>query len=63
MLRGEWRIGRVLECYPDSKGRVRNVEIIVKPQQGGSGDYVPTASIPIRRHVGSVIVLVPIEEC
>ena len=63
MLRGEWRIGRVSECYPDSKGRVRNVEIIVKPQQGGSREYVPTASIPIRRHVGSVIVLVPIEEC
>ena len=63
LLRGEWRLGRVSACYPDSHGLVRNIEILVKPQQSGSANYVPTASIPIRRHVGSVIVLVPVEEC
>ena len=62
LMRGEWRLGRVSACYPDAKGCVRNVEILVKPQQSGSTSYVPTASIPIRRHVGSVIVLVPVED-
>ena len=59
VLRGEWRLGRVTECYADENGRVRNVELLVKPQQSGSINYTPTAPIYIKRHAGSVIVLVP----
>ena len=40
LLRGEWRLGRVSAYYPDSHGLVRNIEILVKPQQSGSVDYV-----------------------
>ena len=62
VLRGEWRLGRVTTCYPDTHGRVRNVELLVKPQQSGSVNYTPTAPIYLKRHFGSVIVIVPAEE-
>ena len=62
LLRGEWRIARVSECYPDRNGRVRNVELMVKPRQGTSAEYVPTVPIYIRRHVNNLIVLVPSED-
>ena len=61
-LRGEWRIARVSQCYPDHHGRVRNVELMVKPRQGSSSDYVPTTPIYIKRHVNNIIVLVPSED-
>lgn len=62
MLRGEWRIATVTTCYPDRHNRVRNVELTVKPKQGGGGGYVPATPIIIRRHVSNVVVLVPVEE-
>ena len=62
MLRGEWRIARVTVPYPDQLGRVRNVELMVKPKQGPTGDYIPTAPIYIKRHVNNIVVLVPAEE-
>ena len=62
MLRGEWRIARVTDCYEDRLGRVRNVELLVKPKQGGSTDYIPTPPILIKRHVNNVVLLVPTEE-
>ena len=62
MMRGEWRLATVTACYPDRHNRVRNVELTVKPKQGGGGGYVPTAPIIIRRHVSNVVVLVPVEE-
>ena len=58
-LRGEWRIARVSNCYPDCHGKVRNVELLVKPKQGGQGDYIPTAPVYIKRHVSKVVVLEP----
>ena len=62
LLRGEWRIARVSECYPDRYGRVRNVELMVKPRQGPNGEYISTPAIYIKRHVNNIIVLVPAEE-
>ena len=38
-FRGEWRLCRVSEVYPDDHDRVRNVQIMVKARQGGSTDY------------------------
>ena len=61
-LRGEWRLARVSRTYPDRLGRVRNVELTTKPKQGGSGHYIPTPQVVIRRHVNNVVVLVPVEE-
>ena len=61
-LRGEWRLAKVTACYPDTKGKVRNVELMVKPKQGGKGAYVSTAPVYLKRHVNSLILLVPSDE-
>ena len=61
-LRGEWRLARVSLCYPDRRGKVRNVELMIKPRQGGNGTYVSTPPVYIRRHVNNIVVLVPVEE-
>ena len=61
-LRGEWRLGRVKVCYPDRHGKVRNVEIEVKPRQSGDTSYIPTPSILIKRHVNNVVILIPAED-
>ena len=58
-LRGEWRLARVSCCYPDRLGRVRNVELLVKPRQG---DYVGCAPLYLKRHVQNLILLVPCDE-
>ena len=61
-IRGEWRMAKVTECYPDSHGKVRNVELMVKPKQSGAGNYVLTQPSHLRRHVSNVVVLVPVED-
>ena len=61
-LRGEWRLAKVSATYPDDKGKVRNVELLVKPKQGATGDYVPTAPTYVKRHVQNLILLVPVDE-
>ena len=61
-LRGEWRLAEVTCCYKDRLGKVRNVELLLKPKQGGVGSYVSTPSVTIRRHVNNIVVLVPVEE-
>ena len=62
VIRGEWRLCEVVKVFPDSKGRVRNVAVVVKAKQGGSGSYVATPPIEIKRHVSNLILLVPAEE-
>ena len=61
-FRGEWRICRVSDVFPDASGKVRNVAVIVKPRQGGSKDYVAMKPISLNRHVNNLVVLVPIED-
>ena len=61
-IRGEWRLAKVVTCYPDTHGRVRNVELLVKPRQGAAGDYVASAPIYVKRHVNNLVLLVPYEE-
>ena len=61
-LRSEYRLARVTECYPDSKGRVRNVELMVKPKQGKSDKYIPSKPIYLKRHVNNLVVLVPADD-
>ena len=55
-------MAKVTECYHDSHGKVRNVELMVKPKQTGSGDYVSTHPNYLRRHVSNIVVLVPVED-
>jgi len=40
-------------------GRVRNVELLMKPTQGSSGNYIPTHSVHVKRHVNNIVVLIP----
>ena len=61
-LRGEWRMCEVVKPLPDRSKKVRNVEVLVKPKQGGSGEYISSKPIIIRRHVSNLIVLVPTED-
>ena len=61
-LRGEWRLAEVTYCYKDRFNKVRNVELALKPRQGGIGSYISTPSINVRRHVSNIVVLIPAEE-
>ena len=62
LYRGEWRLCRVSKVFPDAAGKVRNVEVEVKPRQGGSKEYVPTKPIILSRHVNNLVVVVPVED-
>ena len=62
VFRGEWRLCRVTETYPDSKGVVRNVEIKVAPRCGGSEKYKHQELYKLKRHASKLIVIVPVEE-
>ena len=55
-------MAKVTCTYPDRNNRVRNVELLVKPKQGGGAPYVPTAPIYIKRHVSNVVLLVPADD-
>lgn len=69
-LRGQFRLGRVVEARPDEKGLVRDVRVRVclsqpAPGVGASGrrrsegrDFFPTLDRDVRR----VVVLLPVEE-
>ena len=62
MYRGEWRMCEVTKVLPDDSGKVRNVEVMVKPKQSGSGPYISTRPILLTRHVNNLIVLEPADE-
>ena len=47
---------------PDDSGKVRNVEVLVKPKQGGSKTYVPSKPFYLKRHVSNLVLLLPVEE-
>ena len=50
------------KTFPDNKNKVRNVQLRMKPRQGGSKKYVASMDIIVKRHVGDLIVLLPVEE-
>ena len=47
---------------PDDSSKVRNVEVLVKPKQGGSKNYVPTKPVYLKRHVSNLVLLLPDED-
>ena len=61
-LRGEWRLCKVSETYPDIHGRVRNMEVQVSSKQSGSVQDMPLATSRLKRHVNSLVLLVPADE-
>ena len=62
MLQGNWRLGQVEYVYPDSYGQVRNVKILVKLEQRGPGDYIPSPPQYLKRHVASIMVILPVKD-
>ena len=62
VFRGEWRLCEVTKAMKDEKNKVRNVQVLVKPKQSGSGPYIATKPIYLNRHVNNLILLVPVDE-
>ena len=60
--RGEQRICKVTNVFPDNKGKVHNVEVAVTPKQTGSGPYLATHKIKLNKHVCNLIVIVPVDK-
>ena len=63
-VRGEWKLCKVVETYPDENGVVRNVKVLMPPPSlsDGSRDYKKgIAMIEVKRHVSNLIVIVPKE--
>ena len=50
------------KVFPDRRGNVRNVQVMVKPKQGGSIHYVPTKAIYLDRHVSNLVVVVAADD-
>ena len=63
-LRGEWKMCRVVEVYPDMDDVVRNVKVALPPPSiDGSKDYKKgMEKSEVKRHVSNLIVIVPAEE-
>ena len=63
-LRGEWRLCRVVDVFPDANNVVRNVEIVVPPPSLDSTMVYKkgVAMIKMKRHVNNLIVIVPSED-
>ncbi len=67
-LRGQFRLGRILTVYPDSKGIVRDADIVTcagLPVSLVGGRKKRSSSLPrtvIRRDVRRLVVLLPVEE-
>ena len=61
-VRGEFRRCRVSKVFPDSKGVVRNVEVLATHRQDGSRSYHPQGLSRLRRHVNNLIVIVPVDD-
>ena len=55
-------MAKVVEVYPDRTGVVRNVEVLVKPNQDGSSNYKPSHGYQVKRHVSKLLLLVPADE-
>ena len=55
-------MAKVVEVYPDKSGVVRNVEVLVKPNQDGSVKYMPSLGYHVKRHASKLLLLVPAEE-
>ena len=55
-------MAKVVEVYPDKTGTVRNVQVLVKPNQDGTSKYKPSQGYEVKRHVSKLLLLVPAED-
>ena len=61
-MRGEWRLGQVVQVFPDKFGVVRNVELKVAQKFDGKAKYKFKEPSLMKRHVGRLIVLCAADE-
>ena len=61
-IQREWRMCLINSVSPDDSGKVRNVEVLIKPRQGGTKKFVPTKPVYLKRHVSNLVLLLPAEE-
>ena len=59
---GNWKLGQVKCVYPEAYGKVRNVEILVKPEQRGPIDYILSPPQHLKRHVGSIVLILSVKD-
>ena len=60
--RGEWRICKVVNVYPDSKQVVRNVDVEVAANYDGKTKYKFQSPRVLSRHVSNLVVILPVEQ-
>ena len=60
--RGEWRICKKTNVFPDDRGKVRNVEVTVTPKQSALVPYLAAKLIKLNKHVCNLIVIIPVED-
>ena len=61
-VRGEWKMCKVIESFPDENNVVRNVKVVLPPPSLDDGSKVykkGVAMIEVMRHVSNLIVIVP----
>ena len=62
-LRGEWKLCRVMEVYPDEHDVVRNVKVALPPSGHDSSSQYKRGleKVLVDRHISNLIVIVPSE--
>jgi hypothetical protein len=61
-FRSEWKMAKVVEVYPDKSCNVRNVQVLVRPNQDGTNKYKPYHGYELKRYVSKLLHLVPAED-
>ena len=55
-------MAKVVEVYPDKSCNVRNVQVLVRPNQDGTNKYKPYHGYELKRYVSKLLHLVPAED-
>ena len=55
-------MAKVVEVYPDKSCNVRNVQVLVRPNQDGTNKYKPYHGYELKRYVSKLLHLVSAED-
>ena len=62
LLQDEWKMAKVVEIYPDRNGTVRNIQVLIKPNQDETSKYKSSQGYEVKRQVSKLLLLVPAED-
>ena len=62
LLQDEWKMAKVVEIYPDRTGTVRNIQVLIKPNQDETSKYKSSQGYEVKRQVSKLLLLVPAED-